>query len=171
MAAEGSVDDEILARLTPKPVRRGLAVAMIAALGGILLYLALAAPPAALGWQAFLVAMGAGALALADAVRRATALGLVLTEEALCDTAGRELCRVADIVGVERGPFAFKPSNGFLLRLSAPGPRAWAPGLWWRLGRRIGVGGVTARAEAKFMADLLAARIALRDGDLPGGKP
>ena len=32
-------------------------------------------------------------------------------------------------------------------------PAAWTPGIWWRLGRRIGVGGLT--GEDAAMAELL----------------
>ena len=68
-----------------------------------------------------------------------------------------------DIARVERGAFALRPSNGFLLHLHAPGPRAWAPGLWWRLGRRLGVGGVTAAGQSKGMAEILTAMLVERD--------
>ena len=37
------------------------------------------------------------------------------------------------------------------------------PGLWWRIGRRIGVGGVTPASQSKVMADLITARLIERD--------
>jgi hypothetical protein len=63
------------------------------------------------------------------------------------------------IRSVERGAFAFKPSHGFTLVMKEKQPRAWAPGLWWRLGRRVGVGGVTSAGQTKFMAEQIALRI------------
>ena len=71
--------------------------------------------------------------------------------------------RMDEIDRVERGAFAFKPSNGFLVHLKKPGHRAWQPGLWWRMGRKLGIGGVTPAGQAKFMADMIALR--LRGGD------
>jgi hypothetical protein len=40
------------------------------------------------------------------------------------------LARIDEIASLDRGTFAFKPSNGFLLRLSRKGTRVWRPGLW-----------------------------------------
>jgi len=149
--------DRVLLKLTPSPARRVVAAAVLAMTGGLLLYLAINAPQAVLLWQVFLAAIGA--LMLWSAVRlwRATADGLELSRTALRSTDGTVLCRIDDISGVERGTFAFKPSNGFVLRLDeASAGWAWAPGLWWRLGRRIGVGGVTPGPQGKIMAELIA---------------
>jgi hypothetical protein len=68
---------------------------------------------------------------------------------------GRVICRIADVKSVERGVLAFKPSGGFLIRLSTRQPFAWAPGIWWRWRRTVGVGGVTRGAEARAMAEIL----------------
>lgn len=145
----------VVARLYPSVPRRAFAAMVLGALGGILVWIALAHPPEGLGWRLFL--LGFGGLTLWGTLRmwQATALGLELTGEELRDSAGRRLARLDEIRSVSRGVFAFKPSNGFLITLHAPGPVAWAPGLWWRLGRRLGVGGVTGRDEARFMAEML----------------
>lgn len=156
---------EVLAMLRVSPVRRVLGLAVMGLLAGLLLYIALVRPPVAPGWRAFLLALGGGTLLLAEAMRRATGRTLLLTRAGLFDGDGREIARIDRIAGVERGAFAFKPSNGFTLRLSEPGPRAWAPGVWWRLGRRVGVGGVTSAGEARAIADLLAAMLAGEDPD------
>lgn len=116
------------------------------------------------GWVAMLLVFSAAVFWVAWSLWRATAFRLVLTEEALIEealdgTPGRVLCQLDDIAGVERGTFAFKPSNGFVVRLKTPAPRAWAPGLWWRFGKRVGVGGVTPSGQGKAMADVIAARI------------
>jgi hypothetical protein len=110
------------------------------------------------------LALGVAALALAAIVWRATSVGLVLTAEALRDGAGRLLTPVAAIEAVDRGAFAFKPSNGFGLRLAAPVPMGWAPGLWWRFGRKLGVGGITSGVEARHMAQTISALLAERAG-------
>jgi hypothetical protein len=38
----------------------------------------------------------------------------------------------------------------------------WVPGLWWRIGRSVGVGGMTGAAETKMMAEMIEAMIAVR---------
>jgi len=98
-----------------------------------------------------------------ELMRRSTAMEIYMTEDRIFDSAGRELARFEDIKKVDRSFFAFKPSNGFLLITTKKAPRVWAPGLWWRLGRYVGVGGITPAAQTKSMAEILAFRIAQRD--------
>ena len=101
--------------------------------------------------------IGGGSIWLAEQMRKATAGRLELTRSGLREQSGLEVVHLDNIKAVERGMFAFKPSNGFLIRTHKPvGGRAWRPGLWWRMGRRIGVGGITSAGQAKFMADMMA---------------
>lgn len=146
--------------LTPTPTRRISAVAILVTLGAMLLWVATRPSGIGTGYMIMLLVFAAGALWLAFRLWRATERRLVLTEEALMEEGGRILCRINEIAAVERGAFAFKPSNGFMIRLNARASRVWAPGLWWRLGRRIGIGGVTPAGQGKAMADVLAARVA-----------
>lgn len=149
--------DTILATIAPSAPRRAMGIIVLCTLGAILVYLAIANPPASIFWQGFLLVLGVGTLVLSDLMRRATMHGLELTPRELRDGTGRVVARVDRIVRVERGTFAIKPSNGFLLLLSAPeqGGNHWAPGLWWRLGRRVGVGGITSASETKVVAEQL----------------
>jgi len=147
--------DQMIATISPSPARRVLAISILFSLGGLLIYLALARPPSAFIWQAFLLLTGGLVLWLADQLRRATALTIELSDGRIVDSSGRELCRLDEIRSIERGAFAFKPSNGFLLHLKNRKPRVWAPGLWWRMGRRVGVGGVTSASQTKFMSEMI----------------
>lgn len=156
-------DNAILATVNASAPRRGLGLAVLAGLGAMLIYIAFAAPPAGLGMQLMLIGFGLGALWLAEKMRRATAVRLELTAEALRRSDGQQLARIADIVSIDRGAFAFKPSHGFTVKLTGPAPFAWEPGMYWRLGRRLGVGGVTPGAQTKIMADMIAAMITERD--------
>jgi len=149
--------------LMASPGRRAIGVGSVAALGGILLWLAATQGPEPL-WQAGMVAGGLGALWMARRMWLATAAWLVLTPEALESNDGRVLARMEDLEAVARGAFAFKPSNGFTLTLRRGGPFVWEPGLWWRIGRRVGVGGVTPGTPARLMAELMQERIARRAG-------
>lgn len=154
-------------RLGVSPPRRVLAIGMLGLTGALLLAVGLGQPPAAPLWRLYVVALGAAALWLAHRLWRATAQGLVLDDAGLRESGGRVLCPIDNVAGVERGVFAFKPSGGFVVHMKAPRPRGWAPGLWWSAGRRLGIGGVTRAAEARVMADILAARVSDPDSSLP----
>ncbi len=152
---------EVLAKVEASAPRRALGVGTLVILGALLLYVAFATPPT-FGWQALLVAFGVVALYVGQAMWRATERHLILTPEAICDDSGYVIVRVEDVEKVDRGTFAFKPSNGFLIKTRTPQSRAWHPGLWWRMGRRVAVGGVTSGAQTRPMADILAAMVAER---------
>ncbi|MCA0043010.1 hypothetical protein [Celeribacter litoreus] len=149
--------------LTPSAMRRVSATLMLGVLGLLVLWVALRPEGPTFGWRIFLLVLGGGSLFVSWMVWSGSSRRLVLTEEALLEEDGgsrREICRISDIAKVERGTFAFKPSNGFVIHLKTSGQRAWVPGLWWRFGKRIGVGGVTPAGEGKAMADVLGARVA-----------
>ena len=158
-------DQGVLAVVRASAGRRVLGLTALAALGILLIYVAFATPPTFLA-QVFLILVGGGALWLADAMRRATANAVELTETELRDSDGTVIARIEDIEGLDRGFFAFKPSNGFLIKVVAKSDNHWRPGLWWRLGRRIGIGGVTPGHQTKVMSELLAVMMAKRDADL-----
>lgn len=161
-----SEDQEVLASINASAPRRWMAVGCLLGLAFLLIYIGMARPPS-LGWQVFLLILGVGALWLGERLRQVTRRVIQLTEKELRDTSGAVIARVDEIETVDRGFFAFKPSNGFLIRTREPsGPRAWNPGLWWRIGRRIGVGGVTPASQTRLVSDMLQTLIARRDGQL-----
>lgn len=153
---------DIIATVSPSPLRRLFGLGVLGSLGVMLIYMALATSPT-LGWRLLLLAFGAAALAGTVRLWQATLMRIELTATELRCSDGTVLARMDQIVGIDRGMFAFKPSHGFVLKLATVHDRGWQPGLWWRTRRRLGVGGVTGAGEAKFMAELLAARIAMRD--------
>lgn len=155
-------ETEVVARVAASGARRGLGLGMLVVLAVLVLGVAVTNPPA-LGWQIFLITLGTGSLIFANAMRKATEATLELTRDELRDDRGTVLVRIADIASVDRGAFAFKPSNGFLLRLKSPHPRGWQPGLWWRSAKRIGVGGMTPLQPTKYMADAIAVMLVERD--------
>lgn len=156
-------EDEVMATVSASFTRRWMGVGALYAMGAFLMYLALTGSPA-FGWRVFLIVFGFGSMWLADTMRRATGHVIELTREELRDSSGVVLARVDDIAKVDRGIFAFKPSNGFLIKLSTrTAGRVWRPGLWWRLGRQIGIGGVAPGYQTKFMSEMLAAMLAERD--------
>ncbi|MFW2588990.1 hypothetical protein [Sagittula sp. SSi028] len=149
-----------LARIETSMGRRVIGAGAMLLLGALLLYIAFAEPPQNRLWQVFLLAVGGLSLWFSSRMWEATSHALILTETELTDTDGTVLARLDEIEKVDRSVFAMKPSNGFLLILKSPQTRAWRPGLWWRMGRRIAIGGVTAGSATKPVADIIAVKIA-----------
>lgn len=145
-----------IATLSASVPRRYLASFVLLSVGGMLLWIGLTKPPASIGWQIYMIGLGGLILWLSSKFWIASGRSISLTSEGLFDSNGHCLARLDEIEKIERGVFAFKPSNGFLLVLKDPKPRGWAPGLWWSFGRRVGVGGVTPAAQGKYMAEMLA---------------
>ena len=156
--------DGILAVVEASKGRRLMACIVIYGLGVLVLYITFAQPPQ-FALMLFMIALGFGALVLGDKLRRVTATTIIMTEDGISSSDGTVLAPMDQIVSVDRGAFAFKPSNGFTLKLETKQPRSWAPGLWWRLGRYVGVGGVVSAGQSKFMAEQIAFRIAAREAE------
>jgi len=155
--------EEILAFAQASTGRRVIGMGSLGFLGVMLIYIALASTPE-IEWRVFLLAVGVVAIMLADKMRRATSSRIELTETELRDSDGTVIARIADIAAMDRGFFAFKPSNGFLLRTNGSDERTWRPGLWWRVGKRVGVGGMTPAGQTKMISEIIAVKLALRDG-------
>lgn len=157
------MQQDVLATVQASSARRWTGVGMLGVVGGLVIYVALASPPQ-LEWQVFLLVVGGASFWLAQRMWVATKDAIELTETQLRTRSGRVICDIADIESVDRGVFAFKPSNGFLILTQSVQGNTWEPGLWWRVGRRIGIGGMTAAAECKFMSETLTALVLERVG-------
>ncbi len=155
--------EDTYASITASPPRRWFGVLVMALLGGLVVYLALTTAPTPL-WRVFLVLVGAGALWLAEATRRATMHSIILSDAGLFSSTGEEIAHIDNIADVKRGTFDMKPSNGFTLVLKNRRTRRWQPGMWWAHGRRVGIGGVTPGSETKATAHILQAMLAERRG-------
>ena len=155
-------EDEVLAVIRASVMRRVAGIGMMASLGALLLYIAVTRTHDSMAWQLFLVVLGAGALWMAERMRKATQLSVELTREGIRASNGELIAALDNIESLDRGFFAFKPSNGFLLRLHDRSPSMWQPGLYWRVGRRVGIGGVTPGSQARAMAEVIAVLMAER---------
>lgn len=153
--------DGVYARVHASQGRRLFGYGVLFSLGALVIYTTLAHPPT-LGWMVFMLVFGVAMLWGAERLRRASTMQILLTTQDLRDSSGTVLARLEEIESVQRGAFALKPSNGFTLVMKHKNTRAWAPGLWWRLGNRVGVGGVTAAGQSRFMAEQIALLIAKR---------
>ena len=111
----------------------------------------------------FFMLLGGAAFYGAFWMRDATRQEIQLTETEMRSSTGRVLTTVDNVDRVERGAFAFKPSNGFLVRLKKPCGKGWAPGVWWQRGRMLGIGGTMNAGQSRGMADTLAAMLIERE--------
>lgn len=168
MARKKKIDpDEHLASIVPRPVRRIVAVGFVVTLALLVWTIAAMRPPEHFGYMLFLVFFGAGCLWLGYGMWHASAREIELTRSELREVGGRVLCSIDNVARVDRGAFAFKPAGGFLIRLKEPeGPRTYAPGVWWRMGRTLAVGGVTARQDGKNVADMMIVMMVERGQDV-----
>ena len=152
--ASGRETDKVVATLAPSGIRRSLGIGGLAALGVILAYVAAAGRDASVSSLTLAVA-AALAVLLAYKMLVSTSKALELRTDGLYTSDGMLIASISNVRQVELGVFAFKPSNGFLIVLKQPMAGSWNPGLWWRFGRRVGIGGVTPRAEGKVMAEAM----------------
>lgn len=129
-------------------------------LGALLIYLGATHGFSGVLWRLFVLAIGAGALMMGERMRRTSSTEILLTDEGLVTSDGTVLAARDNIAKVDRGTFAVKPSNGFSVILKTKQPFLWAPGLYWRFGKRLGIGGVTAPAASKYMSEMLMASLA-----------
>lgn len=156
--------DDILARIDTSTGRRVLGVGSMWLLAFLVIAVALLTPPS-FGWQVFLILIGGVALYIGEVMRRATDVSVELTDSGLRDSAGVLIAEMENIASIDRGMFAFKPSNGFLLRTTTRAPFHWRPGVWWRYGKSIGVGGMTPAGQAKAMSEIIAIKLAQREAE------
>lgn len=151
----------VYASVGASKARRIFGLFALYTLGALVLLMVARQPPVPVLAVAMLI-LGAGAIWAGERLRRATKNRLVLLATELRTSDGLLVASIDNIEKVERGAFAFKPSNGFTLVLKERSSRIWQPGLWWRSGRRVGVGGVVPSGEAKFMAEVISTWIAQR---------
>ncbi len=154
---------EILARLQIAPVRRWVGVTILALIGVGLIYSGLVYPSAALLGRLAIFLLGFLMILQAYWNLQVRSGALVLKEDGLWVENGPQLAALDNIETVQVSAFSIKPSNGFAVVLRSPARLKWVPGLYWCVGRRIGVGGATHPAQAKAMAELLSTLIMDRE--------
>ncbi|AXI45937.1 hypothetical protein C1J03_07825 [Sulfitobacter sp. SK012] len=162
MIDKPSEPEEILAIARASKGRRFLGLFSLGMLGVLVVGVALFRTPA-LEWRVFLLVVGFASFWMVEQMRRATVGQIELTETVLRDSDGTVIAWIDDIEGMDRGVFAFKPSNGFLLKTKQSAEKAWRPGMWWRMGRRIGIGGMAPGHHTKLMSEIIAVILARRD--------
>lgn len=147
--------NDVIATLEPSLGRRWFGAIALGSLGILLIVIAISQPPNGLFLKVTVPLIGALFIWQAQWNLRVADHGLYLTKQGLFDAQNTLICPLYNMAEVDRGVFAFKPSNGFLVRLHEPESKGWAPGLYWRLGRRLGIGGATHPAQNRELAQAL----------------
>lgn len=155
------MQDDVIFAIKAPAWRRAFATAVAVGLGGYLIYLGLNGGVDVVFLQILFVIGGVAVVMIGSRMWRVTETSIELTQAGLTDSNGRVLCLFDDIEKVDRAVFAVKPSNGLLLRLKTAQPTAWVPGLWWRHGQRLGIGGIVAARDTKAMADAITMQMLL----------
>lgn len=151
-------DTEVIMALKPTGPRRWGGILAQGMLGVLLLGFVFAAGVSPV-LRLFFALLAGAALYGAYWMHEVTQQEIQLTEVDLRNSKGRVFSTLNNIERVERGAFAFKPSNGFLVRLKEPCGRGWAPGVWWQRGRMLGIGGTMAGGQSRAMADAISAMV------------
>lgn len=162
----GTDGEEVLLRVEIAPARRFVAMALSALIGLWMIYVGLWLDVPSTLWRAGLVAVGGLALVQAVRIRAIAVPGIELTATELREIGGRRIAALDGVVEVQRSFGLFKPMNGFVLHLAAPARAAMVPGVWWRFGRRVAVGGMLPRGGARQIALRMEAQVKAR---APGG--
>lgn len=159
------LDEPIVAEIHISKGRRGFGLFTFAGASLLVLYCGLFLPDLPFGNRLVLIAAAFGLGALGWRMKTATDAYLILTQSSLRASTGEVLARLDEVTRIERGMLSIKPSNGFALKLDTKRPLAWYPGVWGRMGKRVFVGGVTMAAQARPVADIIAAQLIQRAQD------
>lgn len=151
--------DRTIDRLEVKGARHWTALALVAALALVLLSQVFVPDLPIVARGVVLVLALASAWLCLGLARRGPS-SIMVTDLGLVDNFDRVICTFDQIEKIDHGAFALKPSKGFLIRLRASANPGWHPGLWWRYGKRVGIGGMTPAAETKLLAEVLTERVA-----------
>ena len=147
--------DEVLITVTPAHARRTIGVGAQVALAVLLIWFGFNGD-GALFARIALTGAGAFMLVAARFIWTTSGRSLELTPTLLREApTNRVLAKVSDVSAVERGLQVLKPSNGLIVRTKTPSKRAFAPGLWWRAGKIIAIGGMMNAGQGKAMAEIL----------------
>lgn len=156
---------DLLMRLEPTPFRRWLGTGLLAMMAAVMAVAALQMEADSRLMPRF-IAAGLALFGAVQAVRlwQASAGAIELREDGLhCTRTGRRLAAMEEMARVDTGALLIKPASGFVVRLTHKQPFARSTGMWWIWGDKLGIGGVTPKAQGKAMASALGELLRLRD--------
>jgi hypothetical protein len=145
-------DQDFIAALRVSFGRRFIGCSVLAAL--TILFAVLAVQGAGTGAVAFGLAAALSA-GVTVGIWQVSAREVVMKPTGLFDSNGAVIVTLDQIERINSGPLSIRPSNGFSIRLTSRQSAHWAPGLWWRWGRMVGIGGLTSAKPSRDLANLL----------------
>lgn len=147
------------------PLRRAVGAGAVLVSGTLLLGTALWNPPQGVLAQGLVWLLAVALFWSGFRLWRDTEQRVRLVGDRLEESTGELIVTLDQIEEVVRGHFAFRPSNGFSLKLREEVEPRWRMGLWWRAGKRAAFGGAASSAQTKKMADALEKRLGQRFTD------
>ena len=88
-------------------------------------------------------------------LKKYSKVGFLINEQGLFNLDKSPICKMHEIDRVDASPYTFKSANGFIIILKTKNSFESVPGLYWKLGKRISIGGLVSKNESKFLAGLL----------------
>ena len=88
-------------------------------------------------------------------LKRYSKVGFLINQSGLFNLDGSVICEIGDIERIDVSPYTFKSANGFIVILKTKSSFKSIPGLYWRLGKRISIGGLVSKNESKFLSQTL----------------
>ncbi|MEM0977526.1 MAG: hypothetical protein AAGJ34_08330 [Pseudomonadota bacterium] len=107
----------------------------------------------------FLMAIASAFLWAAYRMYSVPRAGLLFDGRVLRTEDGLVVAALTDIDVVQTGIFAMRPSNGFSLIMKEADHLPTRPGIFWRQGKMIGIGGILAAAETRAIGRLMQAKL------------
>ena len=86
---------------------------------------------------------------------RYSKIGFVISTDGLFDLNMDLICTIDDIKKIDVSPYTFKSANGFIILLKTKSSFKSIPGLYWRVGKRISIGGLVSKNESKLLSGRL----------------
>ncbi|RFP87318.1 hypothetical protein DZK27_11720 [Rhodobacteraceae bacterium 63075] len=145
--------------MTVSPLRRGVGAGAVLLSGALLLGTALWDAPQSLLAQGLILLLGAALIWSGVRLWRDTEVSVRLVEDRLEESTGELIVTLDQVEEVVRGHLAFRPSNGFSLKLREEAEPRWRMGLWWRAGKRAAFGGAASSVQTRQLADALEKRL------------
>ena len=88
-------------------------------------------------------------------LKRYSKIGFLINQSGLFNIDGSVICEIDDIERIDVSPYTFKSANGFIVILKTKSSFKSIPGLYWRLGKRLSIGGLVSKNESKFLSQTL----------------
>ncbi len=144
-----------IVKIQPSASRRFFSIFILCLSAGVMIYFAITDPAQSIVLKLILLSLAGIFLWQVQANLRFPNAALLLKRDGLYDDQCEIICSLSNIALVDRGWFSIKPSNGFLLRLHEKASIKWLPGVYWRIGKRMGVGGAINPTQTKEFSDKL----------------